>query len=353
MPDGYAMNASSGWSDLLSLSALQHWMDQQQLGRGPIHDVVELTGGTQNLLLRFRRDGHEYVLRRPSRHPRPEANQTMRREARLLTVLSTTKVPHPRLIAACDSESVLGTAFYLMENVEGFNACNELPALHRQAQAQHRMGLALVDAALALGELDHEALGLGDFGRPQQYLERQVARWGSQLESYREFTQWPGPASLPQVDRIGDWLQANRPAHFTPGLLHGDFHIGNVLYRHDTPELAAVVDWELATVGDPLIDLGWLLAMWPDENGPIAATAEVQPWLGFPSANELVEHYRAHSSRDTSAIDWYATLACYKLAIILEGSHARACAGKADVATGDKLHRSAVSLFERAAKLIR
>ena len=346
-------NTDAGWSDLLSLPALQNWMDRQALGCGPIHDVVELAGGTQNLLLRLTRDGHEYVLRRPSRHPRPEANQTMRREARVLRALAETEVPHPKLIAACDDESVLGTAFYLMQNVDGFNACNDLPATHRQPQAQHRMGLALVDAALALGALDHEALGLGDFGRPQHYLERQVERWAAQLDRYREFPQWPGASSLPSVDRVSRWLQAHRPEHFTPGLLHGDFHIGNVLYRHDAPELAAVVDWELATVGDPLIDLGWLLAMWPDEDGPIAATAEVRPWIGFPSADELVEHYRARSPRDLSAIDWYAALACYKLAIILEGSHARACAGKADVATGDKLHRAAVSLFERAAKRTR
>lgn len=330
----------------IDLAALTDWMDAQQLGSGPLQNVVRLSGGTQNILLRFTRSGTDYVLRRPPEHLRSNSNEVMRRESRILAALAGTNVPHPRLIAACGDESVLGAAFYLMEPVDGFNPTSGLPPLHQSEKVQHRMGLALVEGIAALGSLDYVALGLEDFGRPAGYLERQVERWRSQLESYSELPGWTGPNELPGVERVADWLNANRPATFTPGILHGDYHIANVMYRYDGPELAAIVDWELATIGDPLIDLGWLLATWPDpEHGE---TISVQPWLGFPKAEELVAHYRAHSTRDLSAINWYRVLACYKLGILLEGTHARACAGKAPREIGNRLHERAVRLFRRA-----
>jgi len=333
------------------LSALAAWMDAQGLGEGPVLDCARLSGGTQNILLRFRRDGRDYVLRRPPASPRPGADETMRREARLLAALAGTAVPHPRLVAACDDASVLGAAFYLMEPVAGFNPAAGLPEPHREPAAQHRMGLALVEGIAALGALDHRGLGLEDFGRPDRFLERQVARWKSQLDGYAEFAGWPGPGRLPGVERVAAWLEANRPGSFRPGILHGDYHLANVMYRADAPELAAIVDWELATVGDPLVDLGWLLATWP-EPGSGENTVGVTPWLGFPTAEELVAHYAARSDRDLSHVDWYGVLACYKLGILLEGTHARACAGRAPRDTGERLHGRAVRLFERALRRI-
>lgn len=327
---------------------LAAWMAGQGLGTGPIADATRLTGGTQNILLRFTRDGRDYVLRRPPLHPRPNSNETMRREARLLGALAGTAVPHPALIVACGDEDVLGAAFYLMEPIAGFNPVSGLLPLHAEsATIQHRMGLALVEALAALGALDHVALGLADFGKPDRYLERQVARWQSQLDGYAEFAAWPGPAALGDVAGIGRWLDEHRPAHFTPGIMHGDFHMANVMFREDGPELAAVVDWELATIGDPLIDLGWLLATWPDPGAESAVN--VKPWIGFPTAAELVAHYAARSSRDVGAIEWYAVFGCYKLGILLEGTYARACAGKAPADVGDRLHARSLWLFERAA----
>ncbi len=336
----------------VDLESLAAWMSGQGLGSGAIVDAVRLTGGTQNILLRFSRDGRDYVLRRPPSHPRPNSNETMRREARVLTALAGTAVPHPGLIAACSDESVLGAAFYLMEPIAGFNPVSGLPALHAGSAAiQHRMGLALVEALAALGALDHVALGLADFGKPDRYLERQVARWQSQLDGYAEFAGWPGQAALGDVAAIGYWLDAHRPASFTPGVMHGDFHMANVMFREDGPELAAVVDWELATIGDPLIDLGWLLATWPEPGDEGAVS--VKPWIGFPTAAELVAHYAARSSRDAGAIGWYAVFGCYKLGILLEGTHARACAGKAPRDVGDRLHARSLWLFERAARWVR
>ncbi|MDP1632711.1 MAG: phosphotransferase family protein [Caulobacter sp.] len=336
--------------DLASLSA---WMDRQALGTGPIKDASLLAGGTQNLLVRFLRDDRVYVLRRPPAYPRANSNETMRREARMLRALKGSAVPHPPLIAACDDEAVLGASFYLMEPVDGFNPSTGLPALHAGSPAvRHRMGLAMAEGIAVLGQLDFEALGLGDFGRPDNYLERQVARWRAQLDSYREHAGWDGEAGIPGLYRVAAWLAANRPSAAEPGIIHGDYHLANVMYRNDGPELAAIVDWELTTIGDPLIDLGWLLATWPEGDDPPPEQTQVQPWMGFPTADEMIAHYGAHSHRDLSAITWYGVLACYKLGIILEGTHARACAGRAPKQTGDMLHAQTVALFERALRWI-
>lgn len=334
---------------MIDLAALEAWMDREEIGRGAIGDAVTLAGGTQNILLRFRRGDETFVLRRPPAHPRPESNETMRREARVLGALAGADVPHPRLIAACGDEAVLGCAFYLMEPVDGFNPVNGLPPLHAGSEAiRHRMGLAMAEAIAALGALDPVELGLGDFGKPDGYLERQVARWARQYAGYASFEGWPGAGSLPHLGDVGAWLEANRPKSFVPGLIHGDFHLANVMFRHDGPELAAVVDWELSTIGDPLIDLGWLLASWAGA-GDADNNMRVEPWSGFPDADELVARYGERSSRDLSRVDWYRVFACYKLGILLEGTHARACAGLAPPETGARLHASAVRLFNRAA----
>ena len=342
----------SSWSDRLDSAALGSWMERQGLGRSAIEHVEPLAGGTQNILLRFRHGDRTMVMRRPSEHPRPESNRTMQREARMLAALAGTDVPHPRLIAACDDPSVLGVNFYLMEAVDGFNAAHSLPATHHGPAVQHEMGLALIDPIIALGQVDWQAAGLRDFGRPDDFLARQVDRWKAQLASYAQFSGWQGPAGLPHVERIGTWLEAHRPARFEAGILHGDYHMANVLYRHDSPSVAAVIDWELTTIGDPLLDLGWVLATWPGPDMETTSSLDVQPWIGFPTASELVERYRAGSGRDLSALDWYVVLACYKLAIILEGSNARASAGMAERDTADMLHRGAVGLLKRARGII-
>lgn len=336
----------AGMPDPVDLQALAAWMDGQDLGTGPIEDTELLGGGTQNILLRFVRDGRTYVLRRPPEHKRDNSDETMRREAKVLAALADTTVPHPRLIAACPTTDELGAAFYLTDLVDGFNPSTGLPPLHAGDPAvRHRMGLAMVEAIATLGLLDHEALGLADLGKPEGYLERQVGRWRSQLESYSTMDGYPGP-DIPGVDDVARWLDERTPTHLRPGIIHGDFHLANVMFRYDSGELAALVDWELTTIGDPLIDLGWLLATWPDPDapGPPPQVAEG----GFPTPGELVDHYGRHSDRDLSAVDWYAVLACYKLGIILEGTNARAHAGKAPKETGDLLHAMTVGLFERA-----
>lgn len=341
-------------SDPVDLAALAVWMDSQGLGSGPITDAVRLAGGTQNILLKFARAGRTYVLRRPPPVLRANSNETMRREARVLAALKGTNVPHPGLIAACPDETVLGAAFYLMEPVDGYNATSGLPEPFASSpQLRRQMGLSLVDGIAALGAQDYIALGLTGLGKVDNYLERQVGRWKAQLESYSEISEWDGRKDLPGVNRIGDWLETHRPQSFQPGIIHGDYHLANVMFRFDAPRLAAIVDWELTTIGDPLLDLGWLLATWPDEaEMSDAGTVAVQPWEGFPTADELVSHYATQTTRDLSGIHWYGVLACYKLGIILEGTYARACAGKAPKETGDDLHRRTIWLLERALRWI-
>lgn len=333
---------------LVDTDRLERWMDSRGLGAGAIFDVEALAGGTQNILLRFKRDGSEYVLRRPSAHPRPEGNATMLREARVLEALRDTPVPHPKLLAACSDVDVLGSAFYLMQSVVGFNPTVALPTLHAQDERmRHRLGLAMADGAASIASIDPFAAGLGDLGKLDGYLERQVQRWSRQLESYRQHTGWPGPETLSGVGALAGWLAARRPRDFVPGLVHGDYHLGNVLVDNRSAELAAIVDWELVTLGDPLLDLGWLLATWPDRDGRSPVGLVPQPWSGFPDERELVAWYALASARDLEALRWYAVLACYKLAIVLEGTHARACAGKALPDTGARLHASAIHLLER------
>lgn len=344
------------WQSHIDTRRLAAWLADQGLGDGEVTNGRLLGGGTQNLLLKFEYNGRSLVLRRPPPHLRANSNETMRREMRMLEALADSLVPHPRLVAGCPDEDVLGAAFYVMEPVDGFAPVNGLPERHAtDAAVRRQMGLSLVDGIVALGAVDFEEVGLAGFGKPDNYLQRQVSRWQRQLQSYADFPGWPGPRSIPGVDTVAGWLERHRPAGFEPGIIHGDYHMGNVMVRHDSGELAAIVDWELTTIGDPLLDLGWVLATWPGESKDDDTIEQfrLKPWDGFPEASELVEHYRAGSHRDLSAIDWYAVLACYKLGIILEGTHARACAGKAPKATGEQLHASTVALFERALGWVR
>jgi aminoglycoside phosphotransferase (APT) family kinase protein len=333
---------------LVDFGVLAGWMDARGLPGGPFERVERLGGGTQNVLVRFRRGDREYVLRRGPAHLRPKSNDAMRREARVLAALRDTLVRAPRLVAACDDESVLGGAvFYLMEPVDGFNATTTLPRLHaRDPAVRHRMGLEAARALAELGAVDHVAAGLGDLGRPDGFLDRQVGRWLAELDSYQALDGYPGP-DIPGLREVASWLEAHRPRDWRPGIMHGDYHLANLLYEYGGPGVAAIVDWEMCTIGDPLLDLGGLLATWPDER-PAPLSGAIGAAGGLPEPGELVAAYAERSTRDLSALTWYAVLACFKLGIVLEGTHARAFAGKAPREVGDLLHATTLGLFARA-----
>ncbi|HEU0171741.1 MAG TPA: phosphotransferase family protein [Acidimicrobiales bacterium] len=350
-------------TDLVDVDALAAWMDAQGLPGGPLTGSRALSGGTQNLLMRFTRDGRDYVLRRGPRHLRRASNDVMRREARVLQALAGQDVPHPAFVAGPGEPDagVAGDAvFYLMAPVDGFNPAAGLPAVHAGDPAvRHEMGLSVAEAAARLGAVDHKAVGLADFGKPEGFLERQVPRWIHELESYGELDGYPGP-EIPGLDRVASWLDDNRPRDWRPGIMHGDYHVSNVMIAPDGPDVAAIVDWEMCTIGDPLLDLGNLLGTWPNGPDPADASPETAALFGgigggiadLPSAAELVARYAEHSDRDTSAVPWYTAMACFKLGIVLEGTHARACAGKAPKPTGDVLHATTLGLFARASTVI-
>lgn len=328
------------------------WMSRQVLGKGPLENVTAITGGTQNIMLRFERSGRPYVFRRGPKHLRPISNTVILRETTVLGALAGSDVPHPRLIAVCDDMSVLGDAvFYLMEPVDGFNAGSELPDLHASDPTMRfNMGLSMAESLAKLAAVDHFAAGLADFGKPHGFLDRQVPRWLSELEGYSGFDNYAGP-QIGDVEGVAQWLRENQPSNWAPGIMHGDYHAANVMFSRTGPEVVAIVDWEMSTIGDPLLDLGWLVATWQNQGGDILGHALAKAG-GLCTAEDLIEAYAKNSTRDLSSINWYAVLACFKLGIILEGTHARACAGLAPMEIGDHLHHASLLLLQRARALI-
>jgi len=320
----------------VDLDAVARWMDDQGLGSGPITAAAPLAGGTQNVLVRFSRDGVEYVLRRGPLHLRPKSNDAITREMAILDALKRTDVPHPAFVAGCRDTTVLGGAvFYLMEPVDGINPTTVEPL----PEHRERMGFSAVEAVSALGSVDHLAVGLGSLGHSEGFLERQVPQWLRALASYQQYEGYVGP-QVPHVDEVARWLESHVPQRFSPGLMHGDYHLANLLY--DGPEVAAIVDWEMCTVGDPLLDLGWFCVTLPAPGSP-PVVGEI---TGLPAVEDLVAAYTA---RPVDDIAWYVALAGFKLGLVLEGTHARACAGLAPREIGDRLHAMAVELLRRAA----
>ena len=335
------------------LDKIASWMSDRGLGYGPLEHVTAIGGGTQNILVRFERSGRPYVLRRGPQHLRPVSNKVILRETKVLAALADTDVPHPHLIAVCDDPSVLGDAvFYLMEPIDGFNAGERLSPLHAtDSSVQFKMGISMADALSRLGALDYLNVGLAQFGKPEGFLERQVPRWLSELESYSAFDNYLGP-DIGNVDSVTKWLNEYRPTQWTPGIMHGDYHAANVMFSHTGPDVVAIVDWEMCTIGDPLLDLGWMLATWRYPGQDTVFGHPLMDVEGLATPDELVACYAQNTTRDLSSINWYAVLACFKLGIILEGTHARAAAGLAPPDVGDRLHAATLRLFERAQELM-
>jgi aminoglycoside phosphotransferase (APT) family kinase protein len=337
---------------LVDLARLDEWIAARDLpGDGPITGVRALQGGSQNHIFLLQRGDAQMVLRRPPLHLRKNSNETMMREARVLGALAGSSVPHPALFASCDDLEVLGVCFYLMAPVDGFTPPGD-PVYADDAAWPRHLAEEMADAAAKLGSVDHVAVGLGDFGRAENWIERQVGRWRSQLDGYRELEGYTG-SELPHVDRVGAWLDDNRPSECRIGILHGDYQFANVMFAPDEPKLAAIVDWELSTLGDPLLDLAWMLTAWHEPDDPPGHGGGGGPlWERMPSRQAVIDHYAAVSGRSVGVMPWYFVLACYKLGILLEGTYARALAGQAPMEMGNMLHSYATWLFEKGAQTI-
>lgn len=305
----------------------------------------ELIGdGRSNITYRVSAGERSWVLRRPPLgHVLPTAHD-MAREYRVIAALSETPVPVPRALALCEDTAVNDAAFYVMEYTPGvIMGGTEVPADFAQKPAERRaMSLALVDTLVALHSVDPDAVGLSDFGRPQGYVERQVKRWSQQWE--RSST---GP--LPEIDELIGRLRAALPESPAPAIVHGDYRLGNMaLDPADPSHVVAVFDWEMATLGDPLADLGYTLVYWSDPDEAAGTMPGVASGPGMLTRAEIVSEYAKRSGRDVAAVDFYQVLALYKLAIISEGIYARFVAGQT---LGDKFKgttRQTGALAQRA-----
>lgn len=335
------------------LAVLASWMTAQDGVRASCTNALRLDAGSQNIMIMFERNGLRYVLRQPPASAIYPPQKMVGREVRVLNALDGSGVPHPRVFGS-DTGETLGSAFYVMSAVDGFTATQGLPvAISKSASLQRRLGFSAVETLVALSRVDHIAAGLGDLGKPQGFLDRQVSRWRAQLDSYTGFAGWSLEGAFLGVDAIGQWLAAHLPVARAPGLLHGDYHLGNLIFGHADAEVVSVIDWELATVGDPLVDLGWLIATWPESDGSDSGAGVAVPAASsLPSPAELIEYYAKLSGDRLEDIGWYVVLACYKLGILQEGSWARALAGKADSRMGQIQHERAQALIEKAANMI-
>jgi len=336
---------------VLDLRRLAAWMDDQGLpGAGAPLEGRFVTGGASNELFEITRGGAPLALRRPPALVPKGRNETMMREYRLLSALADTDVPHARVVAGCDDPSVIGGCFYFMEYVDGWSPIQEgttWPApFDTDVQARRGLAFELVSGIAKLSRVDWEARGLQGFGHPEGFHERQVDRWLAHLAAF-QFRPIPG------IDEAAAWLRAHKPREYRPGIMHGDYQFANVMYRHGAPaRLAAIVDWEMATVGDPLLDLGWVINGWPDDpDAPGAAAGAYVDYRGMPTTSELLEAYHDESGRPVDEIDYYVILARFKLAIVLEGGYARVVAGQADNPKMELFGDVVLDMARRAADL--
>jgi aminoglycoside phosphotransferase (APT) family kinase protein len=344
------MPALDDFDGLLNWDNLQAWIETQDIpGKGPVTEVVKLTGGSQNNLFLMSRGSEKFVLRRPPKHPRANSNDTMVREGRVLKALAGSAVPHPHFYAACADTSVIGVCFYAMAPLEGFSPSGQLQGRYADDPSWRRaMGEEMMRASAALASVDYKAVGLADYGKADDWHARQVARWRSQLEGYRQMPGYEGP-SLPYVDEVGEWLSDRVPKQGHIGIIHGDFQFPNLMFSFNAPKLSGIIDWELSSLGDTMLDLGWVLSSWFEEGDP--KEPMVTPWDGFITRSELIKLYGELTGRDMSDVGWYFVLACYKLGCILEGTYARSKAGQAPADIGQRLHEYAIYLFTKAKQL--
>jgi aminoglycoside phosphotransferase (APT) family kinase protein len=333
---------------LIDEARLAAFLDEHDVpGRGEPIETTFITGGASNELFEVRRAGHRMALRRPPRIVPEGRNETMLREYRLLAALADTDVPHARALAVCDDAGLMGGCFYLMEFVDGWSPLGGggWPSpFDTDLEARRGLAFELVDGIAKLAKVDWRTRGLEGFGRPDGFHERQVDRWMSHLAAV-QFRDIPG------LETAATWLRAHQPRHYEPGIMHGDYQFANVMFRHGAPaRLAAIVDWEMATVGDPLLDLGWVIQGWldPDEE---RSTGSYVDYTGMPSRAELLDYYATESGRDVEEIDYYVILARFKLAVVLEGGYARVVKGTADNPKMEAFGDVVLNLAQRAADL--
>ena len=289
------------------------------------------------------------ILRRPPRGPLPPSAHDVLREARLLQALEPTPVRTPRVLAVCDDESVIGAPFYVMEKVEGYVITDTIPdPLDNEVERGH-IADELIDALVELHAVDFTAIGLDGFGKPSGYLERQLRRFTGLWEHNRT-------RELPQVEEVGQWLAANLPDSPPATIVHGDYRLGNTMFAGTPPaRLKSIFDWEMATIGDPLADIGYMMVHWIEPNDKVGRfnlqAVTVRP--GFPTRQQMIARYEERSGRSMRALDWYVTLAIWKAVVFMEGNYKRAVTGATDDPYLKTFGEGVVELAERALEVTR
>jgi aminoglycoside phosphotransferase (APT) family kinase protein len=290
-------------------------------------DVALISGGKSNLTYRVACDAGEVILRRPPLGNILPTAHDMGREYRVMTALDGTAVPVPRTFHLGDADGPLGASFYLMERVVGHICRNAVPAGYADAPEDRReIGGALVDVLADLHTVNPAAVGLAEFGRPAGFMERQLRRWSQQWEASKT-------AELPALDKLRDDLSASLPEQRASAIVHGDYRLDNtILHPTEVGAIVAVLDWEMSTLGDPLSDLGAMLAYWSEaEDSEVLRRARIMAPVtaaeGFPTRAEIIERYACRTGADLSDIGWYQSFAYFKLAVVCQGIAARAAGG--------------------------
>jgi aminoglycoside phosphotransferase (APT) family kinase protein len=267
------------------------------------------------------------VLRRPPRGPLPPSAHDVLREARLLRALEATPVRAPTVLAVCDDPGVIGSPFYVMERIDGAVVTDTLPEPLDNPDQRARIAAELIDALVEIHDVDWRAVGLEGFGKPTGYLERQLRRFIGLWEHNKT-------RELPEVEQVGGWLRENMPTSPPATIVHGDYRLGNTMLAAQAPaRLIAIFDWEMATIGDPLADLGYMMIHWIDRDDPSVGMFNlhsVTQLEGFPTRAELIARYEERSGRSMQALSWYVTLALWKAVVFMEGNYKRAVAGSTD-----------------------
>jgi len=312
---------------LLVLEPLSEFLDGHGLGAGEI-EASPIGEGHSNVTYLIRRGQDEYVLRRPPRPPLPPSAHDVLREARLLRALRDTPARVPVVLAVCEDPATIGSPFYVMERIVGDVMVASIPAALDVPAQRRLIAEELIEALAEIHAVDWRAVGLEGFGKPTGYLERQLRRFGGLWELNRT-------REIAAVERVGGWLADNLPRSGPATIVHGDYRLGNTIFAPGLPaRLAAVLDWEMATIGDPLADVGYLCMMWSEEGDPEGglrqALGAITRREGFPTRAELIQQYERRTGRSMSDLRWYMTLALWKSIVFMEGNYKRAVAGSTD-----------------------
>jgi aminoglycoside phosphotransferase (APT) family kinase protein len=344
----HSEGAANAREPLLVLEPLAAFLDAHGIGHGEL-EVRPLGEGHSNVTFAVRRDGVEVVLRRPPRGPLPPSAHDVLREARVLAALDG-RARVPTVLAVCDDTDVIGAPFYVMDRVDGHVVTSEMPAALDTPQERRRMGEELVDALVEVHAVDWRAAGLEGFGKPTGYLERQLRRFLGLWEHNRT-------REIPAVESVGEWLRANLPESGPATIVHGDYRLGNTMFGPAAPaRLVAIFDWEMATIGDPLADLGYLCTLWVDRRDPTGNMFELSSVTraeGFPLREELIDRYEERSGRSMTDIRWYRTLALWKSIVFMEGNYRRAIEGSTDDPYLKGFGEGVIQLATRAEALAR